>query len=191
MIIKYTSMDALISCLKHNMAACLEKTKRNAQFHEIVDFLRRSSIYYSLTVSPTVSTSLIEQFWNTTTSKIVNEVSHVTPLFSNMLAQAVVDEGEGSTQPTKPQPTPSPTQPSIGDQPPVTESSYRPNTTQDPSVNFEGTGGSQRDHVQIPHDSPLQVVTHQTELLASKIIESNNEVSFIIISPRSLIYYPL
>ncbi|GJW59740.1 hypothetical protein Tco_0109075 [Tanacetum coccineum] len=188
MIIKYTSMDALISCLKHNMVACLEKTKRNAQFHEIVDFLRRSSIYYSLTVSPTVSTSLIEQFWNTTTSKIVNEVSyikakvagktgmirnldakkrflmyprfvqvflnnqlsnlpaaldnlpipvltkkvftnmaqqglhflgHVTPLFPNMLAQVVVDEGE------------------------------------DPRINLKGTSRSQGDHVQIPHDSPL------------------------------------
>ncbi|GJS91853.1 putative ribonuclease H-like domain-containing protein [Tanacetum coccineum] len=44
---------------------------------------------------------------------------HVTPLFPNMLAQAVVYEGE------------------------------------DPKENLEGTGGSQRDHVQIPHDSPL------------------------------------
>ncbi|GJY74798.1 ribonuclease H-like domain-containing protein [Tanacetum coccineum] len=134
-----------------------------------VDFLTRSSIYYSLTISPIVSTSLIEQFWNTTTSKIVNDVSyikakvagktvslseasirrdllfndvdgidfltkkvftnmakqglhfssHVTPLFPNMLAQAVVDEGEGSEQPIEPQLTPSPTQPSTGDQPPI------------------------------------------------------------------------
>ncbi|GKC38269.1 putative ribonuclease H-like domain-containing protein, partial [Tanacetum coccineum] len=61
---------------------------------------------------------------------------HVTPLFPYMLAQAVVDKDEG-------------------DQPPVTESSYSPDTTQDPRVNLEGTGGSQRDHVQIPHDSPL------------------------------------
>ncbi|GKC99448.1 hypothetical protein Tco_1169723, partial [Tanacetum coccineum] len=70
-------MAALVSCPKHNMVACLEKTKRNAQFHEIVDFLTRSSIYYSLTVSPTVSTSLIEQFWNTATSKTVNDVSYI------------------------------------------------------------------------------------------------------------------
>ncbi|GKE40179.1 hypothetical protein Tco_1463584 [Tanacetum coccineum] len=72
-----------------------------------------------------------------------------------MLAHAVVDEGEGSSQPTEPQPTPSPTQPSTGDQPPMTESSYRPDTTQDSRVNLEGTGGSQGDHVQIPHDSPF------------------------------------
>ncbi|GJY11890.1 retrovirus-related pol polyprotein from transposon TNT 1-94 [Tanacetum coccineum] len=44
---------------------------------EIVDFLTRSLIYYSLTVSPTVSTSLIEQFWNTATSKTVNDVSYI------------------------------------------------------------------------------------------------------------------
>ncbi|GKA16311.1 hypothetical protein Tco_0696058 [Tanacetum coccineum] len=44
---------------------------------------------------------------------------HVTPLFPNMLAQALVDEGE------------------------------------DPRKNLEGTSGSQGDHVQIPHDSPL------------------------------------
>ncbi|GKF12637.1 hypothetical protein Tco_0050563 [Tanacetum coccineum] len=73
--------------------------------------------------------------------------SHVTPLFPNILAQAVVDESEGSEQLTEPQPTPSPTQPSIGDQPPVTESSYSPDTTQHPRVHLKGTGGSQRDHV--------------------------------------------
>ncbi|GJX69927.1 hypothetical protein Tco_0307098 [Tanacetum coccineum] len=70
-------MATLVSCPKHNMVACLEKTKRNAQFHEIVDFLTRSSIYYSLNVSPTVSTSLIEQFWNTATSKTINDVSYI------------------------------------------------------------------------------------------------------------------
>ncbi|GKA64121.1 hypothetical protein Tco_0763727 [Tanacetum coccineum] len=310
-------MAALVSCPKHNMVACLEKTERNAQFHKIVDFLTQSSIYYSLTVSPTVFTSLIEQFWNTTTSKTVNDVSyikakvagktvliseasirrdllfhdvdgidcltnqeiyenlqlmgyegdltiltfqkalfspqwkylihtlihclsskstswdqfptniasaliclatdrkfnfskmifegmirnldakkqflmyprfvqvflnnqlsnlpapldnlpipiltkkvftnmakqglyfssHVTPLFPNILAQAVVDESEGSEQLTEPKPTPSPTQPSIGDQPPVTESSYSPNTTQQPRVHLKGTGRIQKDHV--------------------------------------------
>ncbi|GJW17736.1 putative ribonuclease H-like domain-containing protein [Tanacetum coccineum] len=69
--------DLLTKAFDHNMVACLEKTERNAQFHEIVDFLTRSSIYYSLTVSPTISTSLIEQFWNTATSKTVNDVSYI------------------------------------------------------------------------------------------------------------------
>ncbi|GKE57317.1 hypothetical protein Tco_1496502, partial [Tanacetum coccineum] len=70
-------MAALVSCPKHNMVACLEKTERNAQFHEIVDFLTQSLIYYSLTIILTVSTSLIEQFWNTATSKTVNDVSYI------------------------------------------------------------------------------------------------------------------
>ncbi|GJU30883.1 putative ribonuclease H-like domain-containing protein [Tanacetum coccineum] len=69
--------DLLTKAFNHNMVACFEKTEWNTQFHEIVDFLTRSSIYYSLTVSPTVSTSLIEQFWNTATSKTVNDVSYI------------------------------------------------------------------------------------------------------------------
>ncbi|GJS19541.1 hypothetical protein Tco_0448173 [Tanacetum coccineum] len=70
-------MAAVESCPKHNMVAYLEKTKGNAQFHEIVDFLSRSSIFYALTVSPNVSTSLIEQFWNSVVSQTVNNVSQI------------------------------------------------------------------------------------------------------------------
>ncbi|GJT29819.1 putative ribonuclease H-like domain-containing protein [Tanacetum coccineum] len=69
----------------------------------------------------------------------------ITPLFPNMLTQAVVDEGEVSEQPTEPQPTPSFTQPSTGDQPPLSKSLSRPEYTDSPSINLEGTGGSQGD----------------------------------------------
>nr|GFA29971.1 hypothetical protein [Tanacetum cinerariifolium] len=34
---------------QHNMVACLEKTKENAEFHQIVDFLSTCSINYALT----------------------------------------------------------------------------------------------------------------------------------------------
>ncbi|GJU45110.1 hypothetical protein Tco_1202376 [Tanacetum coccineum] len=34
---------------QHNMVACLERTKENAEFHQIVDFLTTSSIHYTLT----------------------------------------------------------------------------------------------------------------------------------------------
>nr|GEY18664.1 hypothetical protein [Tanacetum cinerariifolium] len=34
---------------QHNMIAYLEKTKNNAEFHQIVDFLTSSSIHHSLT----------------------------------------------------------------------------------------------------------------------------------------------
>ncbi|GKA76465.1 putative ribonuclease H-like domain-containing protein [Tanacetum coccineum] len=70
-------MAAFESGPKHNMVAYLEKTGGNAQFHKIVDFLSRSSIFYALTVSPSVSTSLIDQFWNSTVSQTVNNVSQI------------------------------------------------------------------------------------------------------------------
>ncbi|GKF41331.1 hypothetical protein Tco_0124673 [Tanacetum coccineum] len=34
---------------QHNMVACLERTEENAEFHQILDFLTTSSIYYALT----------------------------------------------------------------------------------------------------------------------------------------------
>ncbi|GJY86949.1 putative ribonuclease H-like domain-containing protein [Tanacetum coccineum] len=65
----------------------------------------------------------------------------ITPLFPNMLTHAA--EGEGSGEPTEPQPTPSPTQPSTGDQPPETSSSHA--TTQDSRDSLEGTNGNKGD----------------------------------------------
>ncbi|GJY85153.1 hypothetical protein Tco_0499179 [Tanacetum coccineum] len=62
-------------------------------------------------------------------------------------------EGEGSEQPTEPQPTPSPTQPSTRDQPLETSSSHA--TTQDFRDSLEGTNRNEGDQVHIPHDSPL------------------------------------
>ncbi|GJY84846.1 hypothetical protein Tco_0498872 [Tanacetum coccineum] len=47
------------------MVAYLEKSKGSEGFHEIIDFLSASHIYYALTASPTIYTSLIEQFWQT------------------------------------------------------------------------------------------------------------------------------
>ncbi|GJV13571.1 hypothetical protein Tco_1355112 [Tanacetum coccineum] len=49
-------MVVLESCPKHNMVAYLEKTDGNAKFHEIIDFLARSSIHNALTLA-TVSIS--------------------------------------------------------------------------------------------------------------------------------------
>ena len=70
-------MAALDSFPKHNMVAYLEKYEGNVEFHEIVDFLLQSSIRYALTVSLTVYTSFIEQFWNTATSKTINNVRQI------------------------------------------------------------------------------------------------------------------
>ncbi|GKB26565.1 putative ribonuclease H-like domain-containing protein [Tanacetum coccineum] len=46
-----TTMAVLNSCPKHNMVAYLENTEGNAEFHEIINFLTRSSIHHALTVA--------------------------------------------------------------------------------------------------------------------------------------------
>ncbi|GJY51215.1 hypothetical protein Tco_0442062 [Tanacetum coccineum] len=71
-------MAVLESCAKHNMVAYLEKTDGNTDFHEIIDFLTRSSIHYALTVGPVVSTTFVEQFWMSAKSKIINNVRYIT-----------------------------------------------------------------------------------------------------------------
>ncbi|GJW60295.1 hypothetical protein Tco_0109630 [Tanacetum coccineum] len=71
-------MDVLESCPKHNMVAYLEKTEGNAEFHEVIDFLARSSIHHALTVSLVVSTTFVEQFWMSAKSKIINNVRYIT-----------------------------------------------------------------------------------------------------------------
>ncbi|GJV58711.1 hypothetical protein Tco_1464811 [Tanacetum coccineum] len=73
-----SNMAALESCPKHNMIAYLEKTEGNVEFHEVIDFLRRSYIYHALTVSPIVSTTFVEQFWTSAKSKTINNVRHIT-----------------------------------------------------------------------------------------------------------------
>ncbi|GJT03177.1 hypothetical protein Tco_0824346 [Tanacetum coccineum] len=71
-------MAVLDSCPKHNMVAYLEKSEGNEEFHEIIDFLKRSSIHHALTVSPVVSTTFVEQFWTSAKSKTINNVRHIT-----------------------------------------------------------------------------------------------------------------
>ncbi|GJZ99191.1 hypothetical protein Tco_0671742 [Tanacetum coccineum] len=65
-------MEALKFVDSHNMVAYLEKSTRNADFDEIVDFLNASPVIYTLTVSPTIYVSYIEQFWSNAKIKIVN-----------------------------------------------------------------------------------------------------------------------
>ncbi|GJY62558.1 hypothetical protein Tco_0463215 [Tanacetum coccineum] len=164
------------------MVACLEKTEGNSDFHEIVDFLASSSIHHALTVSPPIYTSYIEQFWNTASSQTVNDVKQIDAtvdskavvvteasirssllfndadgtvcLTNEAIFQNLALMGyEGSGEPTEPQTTPSPTQPSTGDQPFETSPSHT--TTQDSRDTLEGTNRNERDQVQTPHDSPL------------------------------------
>ncbi|GKC45285.1 hypothetical protein Tco_1063007, partial [Tanacetum coccineum] len=79
----------------------------------------------------------------------------VTLLFDCMLVPHQAPKGEGLDQPTEPQPTPSPTHPSIGEQPPVTALSPSHDATQDSRDSLEGTNRSEVDQVQSSYDIPL------------------------------------
>ncbi|GJS58426.1 hypothetical protein Tco_0653210 [Tanacetum coccineum] len=65
------------SCNKHNMIACVEKTERNTDFHEVIDFLTGCCVNYALLVSPDVIRQWIQQFWGTAKVRMINEVSHI------------------------------------------------------------------------------------------------------------------
>ncbi|GJW53893.1 hypothetical protein Tco_0097978 [Tanacetum coccineum] len=71
-------MAVLESCPRYNKVAYLEKTEGNAEFHEVIDFLARSSIHHALTISLVVSTTFVEQFWMSAKSKIINNVRYIT-----------------------------------------------------------------------------------------------------------------
>ena len=60
------------SALQHNMVALLTHDNTNPMFHQIMDFLSRSSINYALTVAPRVATSWVERFWNSIKLQKVN-----------------------------------------------------------------------------------------------------------------------
>ncbi|GJW30027.1 hypothetical protein Tco_0046902 [Tanacetum coccineum] len=129
-------MAVLESCPKYNMVAYLEKTDGNAEFHEIIDFLARSSIHNALTLK-SVPVPLDYFPVNALTSKVfsfmVKKGKHfsgkVTPLFSNMLVQPTEDEGEQSERPSEPQLTPSPPHPSEVHVEPQSDPSPRPSPT--------------------------------------------------------------
>ncbi|GJU46777.1 hypothetical protein Tco_1204043 [Tanacetum coccineum] len=56
-------MAQLKYCDKHNQVGFLRKPNESAGFAEIVDFLRGSNLRYALTANPTISDSLVKQFW--------------------------------------------------------------------------------------------------------------------------------
>nr|GEW32522.1 hypothetical protein [Tanacetum cinerariifolium] len=84
----------------------------------------------------------------------------VTHLFPSMLAQAAVEEGKGPGQSTGPQPTLSPTQPSVGDQTHETTSSSSLKNTEIHRILLEGTDGLREDQTMehTPNNSPSSVL---------------------------------
>nr|GEX01598.1 ribonuclease H-like domain-containing protein [Tanacetum cinerariifolium] len=59
-------------CDTHNMVAYLEKPEGSEGFNQIGDFLNASHIRYALTKNLTIYVSLINQFWETTSARTLN-----------------------------------------------------------------------------------------------------------------------
>ncbi|GJW43418.1 hypothetical protein Tco_0072217, partial [Tanacetum coccineum] len=166
-----TTMAVLDSCPKHNMVAYLEKTEGNAEFHEIINFLTRSSIHHALTVSPVVSTTFVEQFWTSAKSKIINNVRYITAkvagksvsifeasIRSDLLFddangidslpnQAIFDAIQLRERPSEAQPTPSPA--------PTSEVPHEPQTDSSPAHTSEVPLEQQTDPSPRPSPSPI------------------------------------
>ncbi|GKA76339.1 uncharacterized mitochondrial protein-like protein [Tanacetum coccineum] len=97
-----TTMAVLeFQCPKHNMVAYLEKSEGNAEFHEIIDFLKRSSIHHALTVSPVVSTTFVEQFWTSANSKSTSWDQIPTNIATGLGYNAVPPPYTGNFMPPK------------------------------------------------------------------------------------------
>nr|GFB46017.1 hypothetical protein [Tanacetum cinerariifolium] len=64
----------------HNLIANLEKPTESEGFKQIIDFLNGSSIKYALTVSPTIHTLCIKQFWTSAKVKKVNNEVRIQAL---------------------------------------------------------------------------------------------------------------
>ncbi|GJY69174.1 putative ribonuclease H-like domain-containing protein, partial [Tanacetum coccineum] len=123
-----STMAVLDSCPKHNMVAYLEKTKGNTEFHEIIDFLKRSLIHHALTKGKHFS-------------------GKVTPLFATMLVQPTQDESAPSERPSEAQPTLSPA--------PTSEVPNEPQTDSSPAQTSEVPIEQQTDLSPRPSPTPI------------------------------------
>ncbi|GJX91229.1 putative ribonuclease H-like domain-containing protein [Tanacetum coccineum] len=56
---------------KHNMVHFIKKPNGSDDFHKIVDFLKHTPLKYALTHNPTIYDSLIKQFWQIATVRII------------------------------------------------------------------------------------------------------------------------
>nr|GEW00602.1 hypothetical protein [Tanacetum cinerariifolium] len=70
---KFNIMSTPKFSTTHNLIAFFEKPSESDGFEQIVDFLNANQIKYALTVSPTIYTSCIKQFWTTVKIKTIND----------------------------------------------------------------------------------------------------------------------
>ncbi|GKD26485.1 hypothetical protein Tco_1232699 [Tanacetum coccineum] len=145
-------MTGLDFCSKHNMVAYLEKNDGNTEFHQIMDFLTHSSIYFALTlrdvhvpVDHFPVPALTKKVLTFMVKKGKNFSGNVTPLFNSMLVQSTEDEGEVSERPSESQPIPSLTHPSEDQPESQPDPSPRPSSSIPiPDSNPEGSGGNHK-----------------------------------------------
>ncbi|GJT91970.1 hypothetical protein Tco_1080815 [Tanacetum coccineum] len=76
------------------MVAYLEKSEGSEGFYEIIDFISTSHIHYALTASPTIYTSLIEQFWQIAALCIIDD--EVLGITANIDRKVKITVLEGS-----------------------------------------------------------------------------------------------
>ncbi|GJS22824.1 hypothetical protein Tco_0451456 [Tanacetum coccineum] len=96
-------MAGLEFCSKHNMVAYLEKTDGNTEFHQIMDFLIRSSIYYALTSGKPVTISEA----SIRSDLLFDDVDGIDSLNNQAIFDNIQLMGQPQTQ-TVPSPRPSP-----------------------------------------------------------------------------------
>ncbi|GJS46716.1 hypothetical protein Tco_0596837 [Tanacetum coccineum] len=105
---------------QYNMVGCLEKSEENVEFHQIVDFLSTCSINYALAqIHAIIDGYVVVISESSVRSCLLFNDEDDTPLSDSMLVQNQAPEGEGSTTPPEPQPTPSTSQPNVSE--PLTE----------------------------------------------------------------------
>nr|GEZ80030.1 xylulose kinase-1 [Tanacetum cinerariifolium] len=90
----------------HNLIAFLEKPTKSDGLEQIIDFLNANLIKYALTMSPTIYTSCIKQFWTSSKVKPINEDVRLQALVDGkkvIVNQASIrldlrlDDAEGTT----------------------------------------------------------------------------------------------
>nr|GFD34555.1 hypothetical protein [Tanacetum cinerariifolium] len=78
----------------HNLIALLEKPTESDGFEQIIAFLKANPIKYALTLSLTIYTLCIKQFWTSAKIKIVNEDVRLQALVNE---KKVIVDAKGTT----------------------------------------------------------------------------------------------
>nr|GEV59512.1 hypothetical protein [Tanacetum cinerariifolium] len=181
---------------EHNKVGYLLKPTGSDDYHQIIDFLRASHIWYALTHNPIID-SLVKQFWSTATLRspelgrpaiqatidktpytIIEDLGHHMPLLVAMLSQDHVGDGEGAGVATQaiPQHMPSPDQPQDHLSTPTRQQTSNPNAqvfkhgqSSDPNIaSFSRTHETDDDPFTNMEDAPLGGSFHMSPLRSTQ-----------------------